>query len=302
MLAIKENSHPGFRVSTVEPRPDFSFAISNTPTGLGDPLYDFRGGPRSSGYFRDAETQLDYAVNRYHQPGMGRFLTVDPQMDGAKRNDPGSWNRYAYTRGDPVNRVDRRGRDDCDPDYPEYCDDDGDLTCDDGTLHFLPEPLPACAGADPNRNGEGEEVACPANTQPDGSGNCIPFCPLVSLIGVNYTIAPGSNAVALFNIYFAMALENAFETLNQEGIVPQILSGFRTPAVQAAQANSPYFSTYVSWHEVGEAIDINTSGPNGNAIVAALTSAGLVWGGTWQKSDPIHFQGDPSGTSKMSRS
>ena len=40
-----------------------------------------------SGYFRDSETQLDYAKNRYHQPGMGRFhLTVDPHMDGAKPN------------------------------------------------------------------------------------------------------------------------------------------------------------------------------------------------------------------------
>jgi RHS repeat-associated protein len=115
----------------VEPRPDFSFAISNTPTGLGDPLYDFRGGPRSSGYFRDAETGLDYAKARYHQPGMGRFMSPDPYMalsTGASNpNNPGSWNRYAYVGGDPVNFVDRRGLylectdDDCDESDDETC-------------------------------------------------------------------------------------------------------------------------------------------------------------------------------------
>ena len=64
---------------------------------------------RFAGYFRDQETQLDYAKNRYHQPGMGRFLTVDG--GGVTPTSPGSWNRYAYVRGDPINRKDRHGRD-----------------------------------------------------------------------------------------------------------------------------------------------------------------------------------------------
>jgi RHS repeat-associated protein len=76
---------------------------------LGDPLYDFRGGPRSSGYFRDAETGLDYAINRYHQPGMGRFLTPDKKRRSARLGSPGSWNRYAYAQGDPINRKDPKG-------------------------------------------------------------------------------------------------------------------------------------------------------------------------------------------------
>jgi RHS repeat-associated protein len=114
----------------VAPRPDFSFAISNTPTGLGDPLYDFRGGPLSSGYFRDQETGLDYAKNRYHQPGMGRFLTPDPYINSAGSDEPGSWNRYAYTRGDPVNRIDRKGLDDEDPDDGDDCDDDRECNAD----------------------------------------------------------------------------------------------------------------------------------------------------------------------------
>ena len=30
-------------------------------------------------------------------------------------DDPGSWNRYSYTRGDPINRLDPRGLEDCPP-------------------------------------------------------------------------------------------------------------------------------------------------------------------------------------------
>jgi hypothetical protein len=39
-------------------------------------------------YFRDLETGLDYAVNRYEAPGQGRFLQADPYQ--AKR-----WGRRA---------------------------------------------------------------------------------------------------------------------------------------------------------------------------------------------------------------
>jgi|SRR5579883_1578437 len=66
-----------------------------------------------TGYLRDAETGLDYADQRYYQPGMGRFLTADPYManNGGTGDsaDPGSWNRYAYVGGDPVNYYDPDG-------------------------------------------------------------------------------------------------------------------------------------------------------------------------------------------------
>ena len=58
-----------------------------------------------TGYFRDVETGLDYADQRYHQPGVGRFLTpdpyaasggpADPYRSSAGPSDPDSWNRYA---------------------------------------------------------------------------------------------------------------------------------------------------------------------------------------------------------------
>jgi RHS repeat-associated protein len=68
-------------------------------------------------YYRDTTTVLDYARNRYYSSTLGRFLTADPYRATASSvnnpADPGSWNRYAYTRNDSVNRYDPWGLDDC---------------------------------------------------------------------------------------------------------------------------------------------------------------------------------------------
>ena len=60
-------------------------------------------------YTRDSLTGLDYAVNRYYSSIWGRFLSADPYVNSAGLEDPGSWNRYAYTGGDPINRGDPSG-------------------------------------------------------------------------------------------------------------------------------------------------------------------------------------------------
>jgi hypothetical protein len=52
-------------------------------------------------------------VNRYESPASGRFLSPDRLGGGV--SEPGSWNKYAYTRGDPVNRTDANGL--CDSDF-----------------------------------------------------------------------------------------------------------------------------------------------------------------------------------------
>ncbi len=69
-------------------------------------------------YTRDSATLLDYAMNRYYSNAYGRFMTPDPSGSGsANPQNPQSWNRYPYTAGDPVNRVDPSGLDFCvDPD------------------------------------------------------------------------------------------------------------------------------------------------------------------------------------------
>jgi RHS repeat-associated protein len=61
-------------------------------------------------YFRDGVGQ-DYADQRYYNAGMGRFWSPDPGgIRTADPTDPGSWNRYAYTEGDPVNFGDPTGQ------------------------------------------------------------------------------------------------------------------------------------------------------------------------------------------------
>jgi RHS repeat-associated protein len=74
-------------------------------------------------------TGLDYADQRFYASTYGRFNTPDPYMARVGPADPRSWNRYAYTRGDPANRFDLRGLEDEDGAYggpQEEVGDDGD--------------------------------------------------------------------------------------------------------------------------------------------------------------------------------
>jgi RHS repeat-associated protein len=79
------------------------------PYGQERPSATTDGKEKFATYFRDSETGLDYAKNRYHQPGMGRFMTPDPYGGSISIANPSSWNRYAYVGGDPVNRLDPLG-------------------------------------------------------------------------------------------------------------------------------------------------------------------------------------------------
>ncbi len=60
-------------------------------------------------YTRDASTGIDYSDQRWHAQGTGRFLSSDPYQASAGPRDPGSWNRYGYVVGDPVNLLDPWG-------------------------------------------------------------------------------------------------------------------------------------------------------------------------------------------------
>jgi RHS repeat-associated protein len=54
-----------------------------------------------TGYERDSETGLDYAVYRYYNSRVGRFMSPDPAgLTGI--TDPQSWNRYAYVLNNPL--------------------------------------------------------------------------------------------------------------------------------------------------------------------------------------------------------
>ncbi len=55
----------------------------------------------------EAATGLYYYGARYHNPDIGRFMSVDPA--GADPSDPQSWNRYAYVQNNPLKYVDPDG-------------------------------------------------------------------------------------------------------------------------------------------------------------------------------------------------
>jgi len=70
-------------------------------------------------YTRDASTGLDYADQRCYTSTFGRFMSADRFRQAAKANDSGSWNKYSFTKGDPVNLRDARGLFACQCYYPD---------------------------------------------------------------------------------------------------------------------------------------------------------------------------------------
>jgi RHS repeat-associated protein len=60
---------------------------------------------------RDTETGLDYFGARYYGSNMGWFVSPDPYMPSADVKDPQSWNRYAYSRNNPLRFMDPDGLD-----------------------------------------------------------------------------------------------------------------------------------------------------------------------------------------------
>jgi RHS repeat-associated protein len=60
-------------------------------------------------YSRDGHSGLDYADQRYYASKYGRFRTSDPYEASGGASEPGSWNRYPYVGGDPVNFGDPKG-------------------------------------------------------------------------------------------------------------------------------------------------------------------------------------------------
>src|SRR5207244_6033464 len=88
------------------------------PYGEEKPTATAQGREKFGTYFRDG-TGLDYAYQRFYSSIQGRFLTPDPYRADSggpgKPAEPATWNRYAYTHGDPVNFYDPLGTNEADP-------------------------------------------------------------------------------------------------------------------------------------------------------------------------------------------
>ena len=215
---------------------------------------------------------LDYADQRMYASTYGRFNTPDPYQAGGAANgsvsnpsDPGSWNRYSYTRGDPVNRLDPRGLYDCGDGWVSDASLTGPCYPGVGPGFWGAQIGAAIANAYAYASADAEKIAPPE------------LCPLVSIVG-NFTNDPNSPTPIhdIFDPTVAYAIDAVFATLNAQGINPILEDGFRTEQEQSARRRtSPQAAKGLSWHEVGDAIDFKRSDPNLAAINAAMIGAGF---------------------------
>ncbi|WP_369975822.1 RHS repeat domain-containing protein [Xanthomonas bundabergensis] len=67
-------------------------------------------GPGFTGHVQDAATGLTYMQQRYYDPVIGRFLSVDPVA--ANANTVANFNRYKYATNNPYKFMDPDGRSD----------------------------------------------------------------------------------------------------------------------------------------------------------------------------------------------
>ena len=105
-----------------------------------------------------------HADQRYYATGSGRFLSADPYKASAGPSDPGSWNRYSYTRGDPVGRYDPRGLEDQEPGSkkpPVWCPTLERYIEDGEICPGIPDASPAPTKVCQNGSIVGQNDPCP---------------------------------------------------------------------------------------------------------------------------------------------
>lgn len=87
--------------NVIERREYEPFGAQLTPT--------MQDGPGYTGHVQDAATGLTYMQQRYYDPGIGRFLSIDP-VTALDNGDMRHFNRYAYAYNNPYSFTDPDGR------------------------------------------------------------------------------------------------------------------------------------------------------------------------------------------------
>jgi RHS repeat-associated protein len=127
------------------------------------------GRTKFAGYYRDMPGQ-DYAMARYYNANSGSFASWDPSWANAGTATPGSWNRYAYAGGDPINNSDPTGL--CTiggETYPDPCF---------GTTVGEPTPTGPTPGSPAQGGGsEAPPVDLGGDQNPPGGGSSGPSTP-----------------------------------------------------------------------------------------------------------------------------
>ena len=130
-------------------------------------------------YWQDSASGLDYANNRYYSNITGSFMTPDPSRSTRGPSDPQSWNRYAYTAGDPVNRNDPAGLDwlAC-GEGEDGCTNEAEIGFDQGFQQTPPGGCDTSSGDDCNefcpawyQNCDEGGAGSGTGTEPPGTGS-----------------------------------------------------------------------------------------------------------------------------------
>ena len=162
-------------------------------------------------------------------------------------SDPGSWNRYSYVEGDPVNAYDPVGTFMCAPTV--IMDGSSDFVCGQGRGVNQTPTYVGCAAdyyvttSGPNdcygMDGSawqylGKFWTGPTYNNVPGTGaqHNPGLCPLVGLTATNYTLQ-SDRTHAIFTQAMASELDAALGILARQNITVQINFGFRTIAENA---------------------------------------------------------------------
>lgn len=79
----------------------------------------FTGHERDLADSTSSQDDLDYMHARHESPLLGRFLSVDVKAPHNAISIPQKWNRYSYTRGNPLKLIDPDGLQETAPRLPE---------------------------------------------------------------------------------------------------------------------------------------------------------------------------------------
>jgi len=113
---LAEANASGTVTATFDYRPYGSQALGTAPNGIG-----------YTGHVNDPESGFVYMQQRYYDPGVGRFLSVDPVT--AYEKPMTSFNRYAYARNNPYRFTDPDGRDSVDEMIDSGAEGCGPVSC-----------------------------------------------------------------------------------------------------------------------------------------------------------------------------
>lgn len=241
-----------------------------------------------AGHVGDSANALSYMQQRYYDPTLGTFLSVDPVT--ANSNPLGAFNRYRYAANNPYRYTDPDGR---------CAVQTGSRICGASVnnLTVLQVAPPSIRSGDAGvARGTAGTVTGAPSTQSGAAG----------LVNMQRVTLPGLGASYL-DSGMAARVDEWVDAASGQGVVLRFNSAYRDAARQAGLRGDPNAITpaQLSLHSAGFAVDVNYSslrgipgGLTGNqqraVIRSTATDAGLSWGGSFARPDPPHFYFDPA--------